>query len=94
MIARAYRSTLVFFAILNKSRDQLLTAMKKKQAPPPISLERIEGSIFLIRGVKVMLDEHLAVLYGNPGQIAELRDAAHEKLLAHLEEPGVLAGIL
>ena len=38
--------------------------MKKKQAPPPISLEKIEGSIFLVRGAKVMLDEHLASLYG------------------------------
>ena len=30
----------------------------------PLSLERIENSIFLIRGYKVMLDEHLAQLYG------------------------------
>jgi hypothetical protein len=38
--------------------------MKKKPAPPPIPFEKIEGSIFLVRGVKVMLDEHLALLYG------------------------------
>src|SRR5512147_3350783 len=36
---------------------------KKKPAPLPLSPEAIQGTILLIRGVKVILDEELARLY-------------------------------
>jgi len=35
-----------------------------KQVTTPIPAERIEKAIFLIRGLKVMIDADLATLYG------------------------------
>jgi len=40
--------------------------MNKKESEAIIPVERIEGIIYIIRGVKVMLDRDLAVLYGVP----------------------------
>jgi len=39
-------------------------AIQKAGNKPPISVERIERCIYLIRGQKVMLDSELADLYG------------------------------